>query len=29
MKNNLKKLSLIIGTIIIGIALFTGCFKKR
>jgi len=28
MKNNLKKLSLIIGTIIIGIALFTGCSKK-
>ncbi len=28
MKNNLKKLSLIIGTIIIGISLFTGCSKK-
>ncbi|GAA0771534.1 penicillin-binding protein 2 [Clostridium subterminale] len=28
MKINLKKLSLIIGTIIIGIAIFTGCSKK-
>jgi cell division protein FtsI/penicillin-binding protein 2 len=28
MKNNLKKLSLFIGTIIIVIALFTGCSKK-
>jgi len=28
MKSNLKKLSLIIGTIIIGIAIFTGCSKK-